>query len=102
MVDGWNEDRKEQHEALLWAAWHGAYLQRVDAKHFPSLEKLLRPQAAARAGESPAGKRALAENLKAALMAIKPTGRGEPPAGQSPEQHTPARPNGAAPPPPAG
>ena len=65
-------------ERDLWAAWHGAYMQRCDAKHFPRLEDLLR-RPAKPAADTPEAKRALAEDLKAALMRVRPTGRGDPP-----------------------
>jgi hypothetical protein len=80
-VDGWNEDRREFHETLLWGAWHGAWLGRVEAKHFPPLDKLLKPRTAS----APQDKRVLAENLKAALMRVRPTGRGEPPKAPGPD-----------------
>ena len=75
-MDAWNEERTEHVEALLWAAWHNALLQRV--KDFPTLDKVLGREPA------PQDKRDLAEKLKAALMSVRPTGRGGPP-GDTPE-----------------
>jgi len=68
-------------ERDLWAAWHGAYMQRCDAKHFPRLEDLIR-----RPARAPDDKAALAENLKAALMRVRPTGRGDLPPAQTPQE----------------
>jgi hypothetical protein len=56
-------------------------MARVDAKYFPSLDKLLRPKTPS----APQDKRVLAENLKAALMQVRPTGRGEPPKAPGPD-----------------
>lgn len=60
-VEAWGEDRREQYEMLLSAAWHGAVLERV--KQVPPLEKILGRKTVE---DDP---KKGAEAIKAALMA---------------------------------
>jgi len=42
-AQGYGEEIAAQYRRTLYGAWHAAALQRIDAKKFPPLEKLLAP-----------------------------------------------------------